>query len=101
GDPIELQLLKLVAVHAPHVVKSSTRVVPGVEGCQQKTGGEVIDVARRVDMCVNRAHHGLVDIDGDARASNGREKKTNVRLVLNVVGDSVSHNKRGNMNFLT
>ena len=34
GNPIELQILKLVAVYALYVVKSSTRVVPGVEGCQ-------------------------------------------------------------------
>ena len=52
-------------------------------------------------MYVNCIYHCLVDIDGDARAGNGREKKTNVCLVLNVVGDSVSYNERRDMNFLT
>ena len=101
SNPIELQFLKLIAVYTLYIVKSSTRIVPEVEGCQQKTGDKVIDVARRVDIYINRIYYSLVDIDGDACTGNSREKKTNVRLVLNVIGDSILYNERRDINFLT
>ena len=52
-------------------------------------------------MYVNYIYHSLIDIDGDACTSNSREKKTNVYLVLNVIGDSILYNERRDMNFLT
>ena len=98
---IELQLLKLIAVYALYIIKSSTRVVLGVERCQQKTRYKVINIARRIDIYINRIYYSLVDVDSDIYTSNSREKKTNVYLVLNVIGDSISYNERRDINFLT